>query len=81
VYETRVVHGLLQTPAYAETILPPEKVAQRLARQQVFDRGTPPFFEALLDESVLYRKLGNPEIMADQLTHLVGWPAASSSSG
>jgi hypothetical protein len=71
VYETRLVHGLLQTPAYAETILPPEKVEQRLARQRVFERGTPPFFEALLDESVLYRRVGNPAIMADQLTRLV----------
>jgi hypothetical protein len=71
VYETRLVHGLLQTRAYAETILPPEKVEQRLARQQVFERGTPPFFEALLDESVLYRKIGNPGVMAEQLTHLV----------
>jgi hypothetical protein len=71
VYETRLVHGLLQTPAYAETILSPEKVGQRLARQQVFERGTPPFFEALLDECVLHRKVGSPEIMVDQLTHLV----------
>jgi hypothetical protein len=71
VYETRLVHGLLQTPAYAETILSPEKVGQRLARQQVFERGTPPFFEALLDECVLHRKVGGPEIMVDQLTHLV----------
>jgi transcriptional regulator with XRE-family HTH domain len=71
VHETRLVHGLLQTPAYAETILPPEKVEQRLTRQEVFRKGTPPFFEALLDESVLYRKVGNPGIMAEQLTHLV----------
>lgn len=71
VYETRLVPGLLQTRAYAETILPPEKVAQRLERQQIFERGSPPFYETLIDESVLYRKVGNAEIMAEQLTHLV----------
>jgi hypothetical protein len=71
VYETRLVPGLLQTPAYAETILPPEKVVQRLERQQVFEHDQPPFYEALIDESILYRKVGNAETMAEQLNHLV----------
>jgi len=60
VYETRLVPGLLQTPAYTETILPSEKVTQRLERQQVFERGSPPFYEALIDESVSVERWATP---------------------
>lgn len=70
-YENFVLPGLLQAPAYVETILPPEKVEQRLERQRIFDRGTTPFFETLIDESILYRNVGGPEVMAATLTHLV----------
>lgn len=70
-HENMLIPGLLQTPAYAQTILAPELVERRLERQQLFERGTPPFYEALLDESILYRKVGSPEIMAEALSHLV----------
>jgi transcriptional regulator with XRE-family HTH domain len=71
-YENFTVPGLLQTPRHAQAILDSEdQVTQRLERQQVFDKGSPPAFEALLDESVLYRKVGNAEIMAEQLNHLL----------
>lgn len=70
-YQTRVMPGLLQTPAYAESILPPEKVEERLKRQQIFESDSPPFYELLLDESVLYRKVGSHQVMAEQLTRLV----------
>lgn len=70
-YETRVVPGLLQIPEYAGALLSPEKAEERLARRQLFERDNPPFFEALIDESVLYRKVGNADIMAKQLTYLI----------
>lgn len=70
-YENFGIPGLLQAPAYVETILPPEKVEQRLERQRIFERGEPPFFEALIDESVLYRKVGSPQVMAVTLNHLI----------
>lgn len=71
-YQSVLVPGLLQTPAYARTILPTENlVEQRLERQQIFEKGSPPIFEALLDESVLHRKVGNAEVMAEQLRHLL----------
>jgi transcriptional regulator with XRE-family HTH domain len=71
-YEIMLIPGLLQSRSYARTILPNENLLeQRLERQQIFERGTPPFYEALLDESVLYRKVGSPEIMAEALSHLV----------
>jgi transcriptional regulator with XRE-family HTH domain len=70
-HENMLIPGLLQTPAYAQTILPPELVEQRLERQQIFETGSPPFYEVLLDESILYRKVGTPDIMAGALAHLV----------
>lgn len=70
-YENVVIPGLLQAPSYVETILPPEKVEQRLERQRIFEKENPPFFEVLLDESILYRKVGGPEVMAEALNHLI----------
>jgi transcriptional regulator with XRE-family HTH domain len=70
-YQTRVFPGLLQTPAYAEALLPPEKVEERLSRRKIFESDRPPFYEVLLDESTLYRQVGSPQIMAEQLTRLV----------
>jgi transcriptional regulator with XRE-family HTH domain len=71
-HEVMLIPGLLQSLSYAQTILPNENMLeQRLERQQIFERGSPPFYEALLDESVLCRRVGGPEIMAEALTHLV----------
>lgn len=71
IYENTLIHGLLQTPEYMATVLPPEKVEQRLERQRIFEDGNSPNLEFILDESVLYRKVGDPEIMAVALNHLV----------
>lgn len=70
-YENYLVPGLLQTVDYAGAVLSTEdKVAQRLERQQIFEEN-PPAYEALIDESVLWRKVGNAEVMAEQLRHLL----------
>lgn len=45
-------------------------VAARLERQTVLDRETPPSFGAVIDESVLYREIGGPKVMHEQLNHL-----------
>lgn len=80
--ETTVVPGLLQTPAYARAVtraavegLDEEQldrlVEVRLARQDVL-RGRPPLeLSAVLDEAVLRREVGGPEVMADQLLRLL----------
>ncbi|MEG3628082.1 helix-turn-helix domain-containing protein [Streptomyces poriticola] len=80
--ETTVVPGLLQTPRYARAVtraaadgLPDERldalVEVRLARQDVL-RGSPPLrLSAVLDEAVLRREVGGPEVMACQLQRLV----------
>jgi uncharacterized protein DUF5753 len=45
----------------------------RLARQSILTREAPPppLLVCVLDESVLYRKIGSHEVMHDQLKHLV----------
>lgn len=82
-YDTMVVPGLFQTPAYAAAVirggdpdLPDAEVEQRvelrLARQDVLTRRPqPPQVWRVLDESVLYRQAENPAVLPEQLDHLV----------
>jgi transcriptional regulator with XRE-family HTH domain len=79
-FELVVVPGLLQTADYARAVLSSrvgatedeldEAVAARLARQQILEREQPPELWAILDEGVLRRPVGGPEVMRGQLTHL-----------
>ena len=80
--ETSVVPGLLQTPEYARAVtraavddLDDEKldalVEVRLARQDVLRSQPPLELSAVLDEAVLRREVGGPEVMARQLARLV----------
>ncbi|MDT0330011.1 helix-turn-helix domain-containing protein [Nocardiopsis lambiniae] len=80
-YEAQVIPGLLQTPTYADAIFranqvrDDEEIAQRVAarikRQEILHRVDPPTYMAILDEAVLHRQVGSPEVMAEQLRHLV----------
>lgn len=82
-FEPLVVPALLQTEDYARAIerchyrpTTGEDVAgrvdARLARQTALDReSTPLDLIAVVDESVLYRDHGEPEMMAAQLDHLL----------
>src|SRR6185437_606986 len=79
-FEPMVVPGLLQTEAYARAILSTrvgstaeeldEAVAARIGRQRILDREHPPELWVILDEMVLRRPVGGPEIMREQLAHL-----------
>jgi len=80
--ETSVVPGLLQTPAYARAVtraaadgLDDERVDAlvevRLARQDVLRSQPPLALDAVLDEAVLRREVGGPEVMEHQLERLV----------
>jgi hypothetical protein len=62
----------LQTQAYARTVLEgdDDAVAARLDRQGVFDKDSPPTVRYVLDQHVLERPIGGPEVMAEQLAHL-----------
>lgn len=82
-WQINVVPGLLQTEQYAREILSgyhevadisPRAVERRLEtrlfRQQLLTRDQPLEFEALLDESVLYRRRGDRSLMRAQLQRL-----------
>ncbi|WP_250400195.1 helix-turn-helix domain-containing protein [Streptomyces cellostaticus] len=80
--ETTVVPGLLQTSEYARAVTRAavEGVAEerldalvevRLARQDVLRSEPPLELTAVLDEAVLRREVGGPEVMARQLERLV----------
>ena len=82
-YQSSIVPGLLQTPEYARAMhqgsLPAEFTQERadalievrLRRQQVLTRDPPLRLEAIIDEAVLHRVVGGPEVMGAQLRHLV----------
>ncbi|GEC05624.1 transcriptional regulator [Streptomyces spinoverrucosus] len=80
--ETSVVPGLLQTPEYARAVtraavegLDEDRldalVEVRLARQDVLRSHPPLVLSAVLDEAVLRREVGGPEVMARQLERLM----------
>ncbi len=80
-YESGLMFGLFQTPAYAEAItaanLPdadPDELARlvafRTARQQRLFGDRAPSLRVVLDEAVLRRLVGGPAVMREQLEHL-----------
>lgn len=79
-YAAIVVPGLLQTRDYADAVIrandadkTPDQIERRLdlriARQEVLN-GDSPRLSVILDEAVLRREVGNPDVMAAQLRHL-----------
>ncbi|MEV4258059.1 helix-turn-helix transcriptional regulator [Spirillospora sp. NPDC049652] len=74
-YSLSVVHGLLQTPEYAEVLLhgDKDKIEARMKRQKILSRQepAPPSCIFLIDEAVLYRQVGSPETMARQCDMLI----------
>ncbi|MFK3980655.1 helix-turn-helix domain-containing protein [Micromonospora sp. NPDC050397] len=80
-FETLVVPGLLQTEAYARAMTSedafqpaPEAIEQRVAarmeRQKLITDGTLRLL-AVMDEAVLHRQIGGPEVMRAQLAALL----------
>lgn len=82
-FEHSLVPGLFQTEDYARATLSrqpnttdervAELLAARMARQEILSRKAPPppLLWGLLDEGALYRPVGGPKVMHDQLLHLV----------
>ena len=77
-FQTHMVHGLLQTEAYARAVLGAldqsdldDRTAVRLARQRIFEKAEPPVFWAVLSEAALYQEMGGPEAMRGQLAQLL----------
>ncbi|MGW3243989.1 helix-turn-helix domain-containing protein [Streptomyces sp. NPDC001070] len=80
-YEPHYVPGLLQTEEYAQAVLragrpgaPAEEidrlVALRLERQALIARPDAPLLWVVMDETVLRRPIGSPEVMRAQLDRL-----------
>jgi transcriptional regulator with XRE-family HTH domain len=82
IWQPLIIPGLLQTAEYARALFvaagadgdkADEMVTARLERQAVFDRPKPPNVSVVLDESVLRRLIGSPQVMHDQLAQLAEW--------
>jgi transcriptional regulator with XRE-family HTH domain len=81
-YTTYYVPALLQTEEYTRAIIraiapkmDPEiyqqRVEVRMLRQQVLVKGKPPRYRVLLDEAVLHRQVGGPEVMLAQIEKIL----------
>ncbi len=83
-WEPIIMPGLLQTADYARELFRAwesgsstdeeldELVSGRIERQAILDRPRPPELCVLLDEAVLYRRIGTHKTMRDQLDHVYG---------
>ncbi|MFJ8844255.1 helix-turn-helix domain-containing protein [Streptomyces cyaneofuscatus] len=76
------VPGILQTRRYADAVLgaafPPYSaeerdrgVVARLKRARILDNPVSPVVWAVLDEAILLRVVGSPDIMVEQILHLI----------
>ncbi|MCT2590739.1 helix-turn-helix domain-containing protein [Streptomyces sp. N2-109] len=81
VYANQAVPGLLQTEEYARAVFgmmrPPlgeevaeQRVAARLARQEIFQCKPSPLMSFVIDESVLRRPVGGKGVLRGQLEHV-----------
>nr|WP_307801542.1 MULTISPECIES: helix-turn-helix transcriptional regulator [Microbispora] len=81
-YEVQFVPGLLQTPEYAAAVVrlghpdaPAEEIERRVRlrmdRQELLARPDAPNLWAVIDEAVLRRPVGGPEVMRAQIEHLL----------
>lgn len=81
-YASAIIPGLLQAQAYAQEIIRTgfivvprgeieRRVLIRMTRQHVLTRDNPLKFTAVLDEATLRRHVGGPDVMKEQLLHLM----------
>jgi transcriptional regulator with XRE-family HTH domain len=81
-YEPHYVTGLLQTRAYAGAVLRAgfphdseadleRRVDLRLSRRDLLDRPDAPTLWCVMEEAVLHRVIGGPDVMRDQIDRLI----------
>ena len=81
IWSPMLVPGLLQTAEYARALFLAEQtdtsddaidalVAARLQREAILDRSEPPDVVVVLDEAVLHRLIGSPQVMHDALVQV-----------
>lgn len=74
IHELALIPALLRTDQYAHALTDHNSAAAtQLARQAILDRDHPPAptIVALIDERVLHTPVGGPEVMHQQLRHLI----------
>ncbi|MFE0422014.1 helix-turn-helix domain-containing protein [Streptomyces sp. NPDC058953] len=82
VYATQAVPGLLQSEEYARAVFAmwrpqldeeviEQRLAARLARQEIFDRRPAPHLSFVIEEAVLLRPLGGQTVRRGQLEQLL----------
>jgi transcriptional regulator with XRE-family HTH domain len=80
-YNAELVTGLLQTEAYARAVMTAamradadeeieRQIAVRLERQKRLTATDAPALWAVMNEAVLHRQVGGPQVMAGQLAHI-----------
>jgi transcriptional regulator with XRE-family HTH domain len=81
IWSPTLIPGLLQTAEYARALFLAEQtdtsddaidalVAARLERQAILERADPPDVVVVLDEMVLHRLIGSPQVMHDALVQV-----------
>jgi transcriptional regulator with XRE-family HTH domain len=81
-YSMSYIPGLLQTASYAagiiktiapkmETRIAEQRLEVRMRRQQVLEKANSPRYDVLLDEAVMHRGVGGPDVMAAQLDRVL----------
>ncbi|MEU8341179.1 helix-turn-helix transcriptional regulator [Spirillospora sp. NPDC048832] len=78
-FAAQILPGLLQIEDYARAIMDPsepagtldKRVTSRMERQGLLFREKPAMATFILDESVLRRPVGGPEVMGKQIDHLI----------
>ena len=80
-WDPQLIHGLLQTEEYARAVITAgrmlptredieRRIDARKARQALLNRDHAPRLHLIIDEGVLRRPIGGPEVMAAQLSWL-----------
>ncbi|MGV9692373.1 helix-turn-helix domain-containing protein [Streptomyces sp. NPDC003444] len=81
-YENRLVPGLLQTPTYAKTLFEKQlpalgddeieaKLVARVERKNLLTDRPHTIYSFIIEEHVLRRQTGGPEVMREQIDHIL----------
>ncbi|MGW3931106.1 helix-turn-helix domain-containing protein [Streptomyces microflavus] len=88
-FNSSVVPGLLQVQPYTMALFTESmpgrdaeniafQAAKRSHRRDVLNSATPPLYWAIMDEAALRRPVGGPQVMAEQIRHILHMIEASS---